>query len=67
MKKNKQESVGDRKYQPEDYEGKDQVSKGLASSHEQVSDTLTEGTIDGSIDAVDENGQLISNKKGKPL
>ncbi|WP_406944644.1 YozQ family protein [Halobacillus sp. SY10] len=37
-------------------------SQGLATTHEQVSDTLTEGTYDAKIDEVDENGQLISHK-----
>ncbi|WP_082233447.1 YozQ family protein [Halobacillus massiliensis] len=67
MKKNKQQSLGDRQYDPKDYSREDQMSKGLATTHEQAADTLTEGTIDGSIDQVDENGQLIADKKGKPL
>ncbi|WP_416148678.1 YozQ family protein [Salipaludibacillus sp. HK11] len=51
-----------RNYQPSDYEKSDDQSKGLAVTHEQVSDTFTEGTIDGKIDKVDEEGNLISHE-----
>ncbi|WP_102029283.1 YozQ family protein [Salirhabdus sp. Marseille-P4669] len=54
-KKNRQHSIGDRMYNPEDYDKKDQVSSGLAETHEQASDTLTEGTIDAKIER--ENGE----------
>lgn len=64
MKKKQQEEI--RNYQPSDYEKNDFTSQGLANTHEQVSDTLTEGTYDAQIDQVDENGQLISHK-GEPI
>ncbi|GGD02153.1 hypothetical protein GCM10007216_36080 [Thalassobacillus devorans] len=49
----------------------EQFTDGAAITHEQVSDTMTEGTIDGQIDQVDENGKLISHdgealKRGNP-
>ncbi|MGP4061360.1 YozQ family protein [Halobacillus sp. H74] len=64
MKKKKDQDV--RNYQPSDYEKEDFVSKGLATTHEQVSDTLTEGTFDGKIDEVDKNGNLVTHK-GKEI
>lgn len=47
-KKNSEESteIAGRVYQPSDYEKKDQLSSGLATTHEQVSDTLAEGDIE---------------------
>ncbi|ARI76638.1 YozQ family protein [Halobacillus mangrovi] len=59
--KNNSEEIAGRTYEPEDYNKADEVSKGLATTHEQASDTLTEGTIDGTIDRVDKDGHLISN------
>lgn len=50
-----------RNFQPSDYEKSDDQSEGLSVTHEQVSDTLTEGTIDGKIDKVDKDGKLISH------
>lgn len=52
----------ERNYHPSDYQKDDFTSKGLATTHEQVSDTLTEGTYDAKIDEVDENGHLVSHK-----
>ncbi|MGM0844757.1 MAG: YozQ family protein [Bacillota bacterium] len=46
-----------RTYEVSDYKESDELSKGLAMTHEQVSDSLTEGTIDGKIDHV--NGKDI--------
>ncbi|WP_158737865.1 YozQ family protein [Alteribacillus sp. YIM 98480] len=67
MDNNQQRSKidADKTYHPSDYTSTDQSSKGLASTHEQVSDTYTEGTIDGSIDEVDENGNLVSHEGRK--
>ncbi|WP_421384937.1 YozQ family protein [Bacillus salacetis] len=42
-----------RTYEPADYNKKDELSQGLAMTHEQASDSLTEGTIDGTIDDVE--------------
>jgi hypothetical protein len=42
-----------RTYEPNDYQRKDELSQGLAMTHEQASDSLTEGTIDGTIENVE--------------
>ncbi|MFC7322003.1 YozQ family protein [Halobacillus campisalis] len=62
MKKEKGKTIGDRKYDVQDYERKDSVSQGLAVTHEQVTDTLTEGTYDAKVDKVDEDGNLKSHE-----
>ncbi|WP_075981689.1 YozQ family protein [Bacillus massilinigeriensis] len=49
---NEQAGIADRVYEPEDYQKKDQVSSGLATTHEQVSDTFTEGEIHAVLDDV---------------
>ncbi|MBB6454093.1 inosine/xanthosine triphosphate pyrophosphatase family protein [Salirhabdus euzebyi] len=48
------QSLSDKVYEPADYKRKDQLSSGIALTHEQSSDTLVEGTIDGKIER--ENG-----------
>lgn len=40
------ENVSTKSYQPSQYNSKNESEKGLALTHEQVSDTFTEGTID---------------------
>jgi hypothetical protein len=52
--KRDKQSLADKMYSPEDYNRKDQLSQGIAETHEQASDTLTEGTIDAKIER--ENG-----------
>ncbi|UOE95484.1 YozQ family protein [Alkalihalobacillus sp. LMS39] len=42
--------VATNSYDPKDYNSEKQVDKGLAMTHEQVSDAYVEGTIDGKID-----------------
>lgn len=42
---NSTEDLAARHYQPEDYEKNDQLSSGLATTHEQVSDSYMEGEI----------------------
>ncbi|MFG6148100.1 YozQ family protein [Halobacillus sp. B23F22_1] len=66
MEKEERKSIGDRKYEAADYQREDETSKGLATTHEQVSDTLTEGTYDAEVDQVDKDGHLVSHK-GKEL
>lgn len=44
-------------FQPQDYTSKHELNKGLATTHEQVSDAYTEGTLEAEIDNV--NGQNI--------
>ncbi|ARK31197.1 YozQ family protein [Halalkalibacter krulwichiae] len=43
---NKTQEVAEHSYQPEDYQSSNEVEKGLATTHEQVSDAYMEGTID---------------------
>ncbi|MCP3028213.1 DUF4025 domain-containing protein [Halobacillus sp. A5] len=62
MEKQNRKTIGDRKYEASDYKRKDETSKGLADTHEQVSDTFTEGTYDVKIDQVDKDGHLISHQ-----
>lgn len=50
----KSEQLAEKNYEPGDYKRNSNLSSGLATSHEQVSDTLTEGTVDGEIDEIDE-------------
>lgn len=42
--------VAEKTYEPTDYQSNDEVSSGLATTHEQVSDDYMEGTNDGKID-----------------
>ncbi|MDT8859214.1 YozQ family protein [Alkalihalobacillus sp. MEB130] len=44
------EEVAENSYQPSDYKSSEEVEQGLAMTHEQVSDSYVEGTIDGQID-----------------
>ncbi|WP_053218710.1 YozQ family protein [Virgibacillus senegalensis] len=64
--KKQAEKVAEKMYDPSDYQKNDSLSKGMAVTHEQVSDNYTEGTIEGAIDEVDENGNLISHQ-GKSI
>ncbi|UOQ86376.1 DUF4025 domain-containing protein [Gracilibacillus salinarum] len=43
MVHNKKAKVGEKNYQPDDYQQSDERSKGLATTHEQATDTLKEG------------------------
>ncbi|SFD45728.1 Protein of unknown function [Lentibacillus persicus] len=47
-KVNKEDSrnIAERNYEPENYSGNTQFDKGMAETHEQVSDDYHEGTID---------------------
>ncbi|ENH97888.1 hypothetical protein J416_03006 [Gracilibacillus halophilus YIM-C55.5] len=47
QKKSKKQ-IAERNYEAEDYQRKDELSKGLAKTHEQATDTLKEGYNDGS-------------------
>lgn len=58
--------VAEKKYDVSDYDRTDQLSKGMAITHEQVSDGYVEGTIDGKIDKTNEDGGLISHE-GKDI
>ncbi|MFB6467113.1 YozQ family protein [Cytobacillus sp. Hz8] len=54
--------VANRVYQSEDYQRKDEVSSGLATTHEQVSDTFTEGEIQSVIENVNGKEMGIPRK-----
>lgn len=45
-------SISDKQYDPADYQKNDSLSQSFAVTHEQVSDTYTEGTVDGVIENV---------------
>ncbi|UFT98285.1 YozQ family protein [Radiobacillus kanasensis] len=53
-------------YQPEQYTSNNETEQGLAMTHEQASDTLTEGTIDGKIDNVKQN-KTLENGQGRDI
>ncbi|WP_068675960.1 YozQ family protein [Oceanobacillus sp. Castelsardo] len=53
-KRNKTKSVGDKTYQHSDYYRNEQTSKGMAETHEQVSDAYMEGTIGEGANSLDE-------------
>ncbi len=57
--------VAENSYDPSDYHSNNEVDKGLAITHEQVSDTYMEGTIDGEIDNLEEKSNEFPrpNKK----
>ncbi|WP_026584943.1 YozQ family protein [Bacillus sp. J33] len=58
-KENKENmNIAGRYYETEDYKRNDQLSSGLATTHEQVSDTYMEGQADAVIEDV--NGVDIS-------
>lgn len=58
--------VAEQNYDVSGYESSDQVEKGIATTHEQVSDDYMEGTIDGKIDKLNSKGELASHK-GKDI
>lgn len=45
-------NISDKQYDPADYKKNDSLSQSFAVTHEQVSDTYTEGTVDGIIEDV---------------
>ncbi|WP_027409100.1 YozQ family protein [Anoxybacteroides tepidamans] len=53
MAKEEQLKTAGRYYEPSDYQRSSFLSNALATTHEQVSDAYTEGTVDGVIDNVD--------------
>ncbi len=50
-------------FEPSDYKNQSEVSEGLAITHEQATDTLTEGTIDGVIEDVNGRDIPLKNRK----
>lgn len=45
-KDSKSTNIAGKVFQPSDYEGKSQLEKGMAETHEQMSDDYYQGTID---------------------
>jgi hypothetical protein len=58
-------NVAENSFDPSDYCSKNEVEKGLAITHEQVSDTYMEGTIDGEIDDLEAKTQEFPRRTGK--
>jgi len=56
---NTTEDLAARYYQPEDYDKDDQLSSGLAETHEQVSDSYMEGEIKAVVDNVNKKDAEI--------
>jgi hypothetical protein len=48
----KSAEVAEKMYEASDYKGSTDLEKGLATTHEQVSDTYVEGTVDGVMEDV---------------
>ncbi|RXJ04074.1 DUF4025 domain-containing protein [Anaerobacillus alkaliphilus] len=57
--------VAENSYDPSDYHSNKDVDKGLAITHEQVSDMYVEGTIDGEIDNYDEKLKEFPRRSGE--
>ena len=55
--------VAENSYDPSDYLSNNELDKGLAITHEQVSDTYMEGTIDGEIDNLEAKSQEFPRKQ----
>ncbi|SET25520.1 Protein of unknown function [Oceanobacillus limi] len=53
--------VADKTYNVSDYQSNQELDQGMAVTHEQASDTYTEGTVDGKIDQVEEQSKLKSH------
>ena len=52
MAKDNGKNVAGRIFDVQDYDKKDEISAGLAMTHEQATDDYTEGTIDGRMENV---------------
>ncbi|WP_047980115.1 YozQ family protein [Ornithinibacillus contaminans] len=59
---NKSKEVAEKYYDASGYQSSNEAEKGLAITHEQATDAYTEGTVDGQIDQLDEQGELKQNK-----
>lgn len=58
--------VAEKMYDAQDYKSSNPVDKGISITHEQVTDTYTEGTVDGKIDNVEKDGSL-KNDEGREI
>ncbi|OCA82012.1 YozQ family protein [Pseudobacillus wudalianchiensis] len=54
MKKKTEQGPAGKTFEFNHYQSSDETEKGFAITHEQATDTYTEGTIDGNIDRLDE-------------
>lgn len=54
--------VAEKMYDPSDYNATNELDQGTAITHEQATDAYTEGSINGKIDDVNENGGLKSDQ-----
>jgi len=61
-KKQSQENIAGKYYEPHYYNSNSEVESGIATTHEQASDTLVEGTIDGKIDNLQGKDKDIPRK-----
>ncbi|MFP7171289.1 YozQ family protein [Terribacillus sp. 7520-G] len=65
MDKSKQKAaneVAEKMYDAQNHDSSNPVDKGISITHEQVTDTYTEGTVDGKIDNVEKDGSLTNGK-----
>jgi hypothetical protein len=63
MSKNKNDlqqskEVAEKNFDASGYQSSNETEKGLAITHEQATDAYTEGTVDGKIDKLDEQGEI---------
>ncbi|RLL41738.1 DUF4025 domain-containing protein [Oceanobacillus piezotolerans] len=63
-KSHKDKSIANRTYQYSDYYSDDDLSKGMAKTHEQVSDAYMEGTLDQ--DVTENRTEESFPRKGNP-
>ncbi|RSK27253.1 DUF4025 domain-containing protein [Bacillus sp. HMF5848] len=54
--------VAGRTFKPDDYQSSSEAGKGLALTHEQATDSLTEGSIDATIET--DEGNIKIPRKG---
>lgn len=57
--------IAGRQYEVDDYKRQDELSSGLAITHEQVSDDYTEGTIDTMVEDNVEDSKRVLRKNEK--
>ncbi|MBM7661302.1 hypothetical protein JOC85_002074 [Bacillus mesophilus] len=55
----KNDKVAGKQYDPSFYKNANDVEAGLATTHEQASDSYMEGTIDGNIDDLSDESTAI--------
>lgn len=62
QKRQNGENSAGRYFHPEDNQDSSEVASGLAKTHEQVNDTVTEGTIDEKIEQLDGEDRSLSSR-----